>query len=52
MLFRSYQTVAFFFNTSLKQPYDPQEDDKLIERFVKEVQRLYGFNEIAKGRAS
>ena len=47
-----YQTVAFFFNTSLKQPYDPQEDDKLIERFVKEVQRLYGFNEIAKGRAS
>ncbi len=47
-----YQTVAFFFNTSLKQPYNPQEDDKLIERFVKEVQRLYGFDEIAKGRAS
>jgi hypothetical protein len=47
-----YQTVAFFFNTSLKQAYEPEADDKLIERFVKEVQRLYGFNEIAKGRAS
>jgi hypothetical protein len=47
-----YQTVAFFFNTSLKQPYNPAEDDKLIERFVKEVQRLYGYQEIAKGKAS
>jgi hypothetical protein len=43
-----YQTVAFFFSTSLKQSYDPFSDDALIERFVIEVQRLYGFNEISK----
>jgi hypothetical protein len=47
-----YQTVAFFFNTSLKQPYNPAVDDKIIERFVKEVQRLYGYQEIAKGKES
>lgn len=47
-----YQTIAFFFNTSLKQPYEPTTDDYLIERFVKEVQRLYGYAEIAKGKAS
>lgn len=43
---RVYQTVAFFFNSSLKQPYDPQNDDLVIERLVKEVQRMYGFPEI------
>ncbi len=43
-----YQTVAFFFSTSLKQSYDPEHDDMVIERLVKEVQKLYGFNEIAK----
>ncbi|MBU3714328.1 MAG: DUF4294 domain-containing protein [Ferruginibacter sp.] len=43
-----YQTVAFFFSTSLKQSYDPFSADALIERFVIEVQRLYGFNEISK----
>ena len=41
-----YQTVAFFFSTSLKQSYDPKNDDLVIEKIVKEVQRLYGFNEI------
>ena len=45
-----YQTVAFFFDTSLKQPYDPQNDDRTIEKIVNEIQRLYGYPEIAKFR--
>lgn len=43
-----YQTVAFFFDTSLKQPYDPKNDDRAIEKIVAEIQRLYGYPEIAK----
>jgi putative IMPACT (imprinted ancient) family translation regulator len=39
---RVYQTVAFFFSTSLKQPYDSQGDDREIESIVKEVERMYG----------
>jgi Domain of unknown function (DUF4294) len=39
-----YQTVAFFFSTSLKQPYDPTGEDALAESFVMEVQRMYGFS--------
>lgn len=46
-----YETIAFFFSTSLKQPYNPHQDDVLIERFVNEVQRLYGFTEIAKSHS-
>jgi Domain of unknown function (DUF4294) len=38
---RVYQTVAFFFSTSLKQPYDAQGDDKEIESIVLEVERMY-----------
>ncbi|MDE3251024.1 MAG: DUF4294 domain-containing protein [Bacteroidota bacterium] len=38
---RFYQTVAFFFSTSLKQPYDAQGDDKEIESIVLEVERMY-----------
>jgi hypothetical protein len=45
---RLYQTVAFFFNSNLKQPYDPQKEDLVIEKFVIEVQKLYGFQEISK----
>lgn len=40
---RFYQTVAFFFNSSLKQPYDPAGEDAEIERIVHEVQRMYGY---------
>ncbi len=47
---RLYQTVAFFFSSSLKQPYDPSNDDLVIERIVLEVQRLYGYPEIAKSQ--
>jgi len=39
---RVYQTVAFFFSTSLKQPYEAQGDDKDIESIVQEVERMYG----------
>lgn len=39
---RFYQTVAFFFNSSLKQPYNAANDDKQIEIFVQEVERMYG----------
>ena len=47
---RLYQTVAFFFSTSLKQPYDPVQiaEDKTIEKIVLEVQKLYGYPEISK----
>lgn len=37
-----WQTVAFFFNSSLKQPYRPNDDDKTMEEIVKEVERMYG----------
>ena len=40
---RVYQTVAFFFDTSLKQPYDANGDDAAIEKIVLEVQRMYGY---------
>jgi hypothetical protein len=39
---RFWQTVAFFFNSSLKQPYDAAGEDKEIEHIVMEVERMYG----------
>ncbi len=42
---RLYQTVAFFFNSNLKQAYNAKADDALIEKFVKEVQRMHGYND-------
>jgi hypothetical protein len=45
---RLYQTVAFFFDSNLKQSYNPKTDDALIEKFVKEVQRMYGYQDIQK----
>lgn len=45
---RVYQTVAFFFNSNLKQPYDAAKDDAVIEKLVMEVQRMYGYQEIRK----
>jgi hypothetical protein len=41
---RFYQTVAFFFNSNLKQPYDAGGDDHEIEMILKEVCRTYGFD--------
>lgn len=42
---RLYQTVAFFFNSNLKQNYDAVNEDKVIESLVKEVQRMYGYRD-------
>jgi len=41
---RFWQTVAFFFGSNLKQPYDPAGEDAEIEKIVKEVRRMYGYN--------
>lgn len=41
---RFWQTVAFFFGSNLKQPYDAKGTDAEIEHFVKEVQRMYGYS--------
>ena len=41
---RLYQTVAFFFDSNLKQSYDADTDDVTIEHIVKEVQRMYGYS--------
>lgn len=41
---RFWQTVAFFFGSSLKQPYDPKGEDAEIETIVKEVRRMYGYS--------
>ena len=38
---RIWQTVAFFFGSSLKQSYDAQGDDHNIEVIVQEVERMY-----------
>ncbi len=40
---RFYQTVAFFFSSNLKQPYDKIGDDAEMEKIVQEVERMYGY---------
>jgi Domain of unknown function (DUF4294) len=40
---RFYQTVAFFFNSSLKQPYDIMGDDRQVEMILREVCQTYGY---------
>ena len=45
---RLYQTVAFFFNSNLKQPYHAENEDAVVEKLVKEVQRMYGYTDIRK----
>ena len=37
-----WQTVAFVFGSSLKQPYSPNGEDQEIEKIVVEVQKIYG----------
>lgn len=48
---RLYQTVAFFFNSNLKQPYNANADDAVIEKLVKEVQRMHGYQDDIKIQA-
>ncbi len=38
---RFWQTVAFVFGSSLKQPYEAREADREIELIVREVERMY-----------
>ncbi len=45
---RLYQTVAFFFNSNLKQPYNAVTDDAVIEKLVKEVQRMHGYHDLPR----
>ena len=40
---RLYQTVAFFFGSNLKQPYDANGEDAEMEQIVQEVERMYGY---------
>lgn len=40
---RFWQTVAFFFGSDLKQPYEALGKDAEMELIVKEVQRMYGY---------
>lgn len=48
---RMYQTVAFFFNSSLKQDYDLEEDatDRQIESIVKEIDGTWYNNPFKPG---
>ena len=39
----AYQSVLFFFGTSLKQSYDPLDKDKVMEAIVKDVEKMYGY---------
>ena len=41
---RFWQTVAFFFGSDLKQPYDALGRDAEMESIVKEVQKMYGYS--------
>ena len=45
---RLYQTVAFFFNSNLKQEYNAVADDAVIEKLVREVQRMHGYRDFQK----
>ena len=48
---RLYQTIAFFFNSNLKQSYNATDEDAVVEKLVKEVQRMYGYKDIRKTEA-
>lgn len=41
---RLYQTVAFFFSSNLKQPYNARGEEREMETILKEVCSTYGFN--------
>jgi hypothetical protein len=38
---RTWQTVAFLFGSNLKQPYNPNGDEREIESIVQEVERMH-----------
>ena len=37
-----WQTVAVVIGSNLKQPYDPQGEDRVMESIVQDVERMYG----------
>lgn len=37
-----WQTIAIIFGSNLKQNYDPEEKDKVMESIVQDVERMYG----------
>ena len=48
---RLYQTIAFFFDSNLKQSYDADNDDAVMEKLVMEVQRMYGYQDLRKTKS-
>ena len=48
---RLYQTIAFFFDSNLKQSYVADNEDAVIEKLVMEVQRMYGFQDLRKTKS-
>ncbi len=38
-----WQSVAFIFGSSLKQSYDANNEDKVMEQIVKDVEKMYGY---------
>ena len=38
-----WQSVAYIFGSSLKQSYDANNDDKVMEQIVKDVEKMYGY---------
>lgn len=38
-----WQTLAVFFGSNLKQPYEPRGKDLEMERIVQDVERMYGY---------
>jgi len=38
-----WQSLAFVFGSSLKQNYDPNGTDKVMEAIVKDVEKMYGY---------
>lgn len=38
-----WQSVAYIFGSSLKQNYDANNEDKVMEAIVKDVERMYGY---------
>ena len=44
---RFYQTIAFFFSSSLKQSYAPFDEDREMEMILKEVCQTYGYRYLA-----
>lgn len=45
---RFWQTVAFLFNSNLKQPYNASGSEFEMEQIVLEVERMYGYSRVGR----